>query len=175
MKKHVVKNKVGLALRERISRAHKNGEEFFVMVMIPLMPAFEGDVLDTISAVLRIQIGYYQASISRGENSLFQLLVADGVEDPHKYIKFFSLRGHCQMPKTNVPMSEMIYIHSKLMIVDDLYIICGSANLNDRSMLGSRDHETAVIMTQLDQTELVNIKMNGKTVKASKMAHSLRT
>ena len=59
MKKHVVKNKVGLALRERISRAHRNGEEFYVMVMIPLMPAFEGDVLDTISAVLRIQIGYY--------------------------------------------------------------------------------------------------------------------
>ena len=71
----------------------------------------------------------------------------DGVEDPHKYIKFFSLRAHCQMPNTKVPMSEMIYIHSKIMIVDDLYVICGSANLNDRSMLGSRDHETAVIMT----------------------------
>jgi len=51
------------------------------------------------------------------------------------------------MPKTKVPMSEMVYIHSKIMIVDDLYVIVGSANINDRSMLGSRDHEAAVVMT----------------------------
>jgi len=50
----VVKNKIGLALRERILRAHQNNEEFYIMVMIPLMPAFVGDILDTISAVLRI-------------------------------------------------------------------------------------------------------------------------
>lgn len=30
------------------------------------------------------------------------------------------------------------------MIVDDLYVICGSANINDRSMLGTRDSELAV-------------------------------
>lgn len=54
MKQYIVKNKIGLALRERIVRAHKNDEEFYVMVMIPLMPAFEGDVMDTISAMLRI-------------------------------------------------------------------------------------------------------------------------
>jgi phospholipase D1/2 len=77
---------------------------------------------------------------------LFELLRKDGVEDPFKYIKFFSLRAHCQMPDTKLPMSEMIYIHSKIMIVDDLYFVVGSANLNDRSMLGSRDHEVAVVM-----------------------------
>ena len=31
-----------------------------------------------------------------------------------------------------------IYVHSKLMIVDDDYIILGSANINQRSMSGSR-------------------------------------
>lgn len=31
------------------------------------------------------------------------------------------------------------------MIVDDNYVIMGSANINDRSMLGSRDSEIAVI------------------------------
>ena len=30
------------------------------------------------------------------------------------------------------------------MIVDDHYVILGSANINDRSMLGSRDSELAV-------------------------------
>jgi phosphatidylserine/phosphatidylglycerophosphate/cardiolipin synthase-like enzyme len=35
----------------------------------------------------------------------------------------------------------MIYVHSKLMIVDDRYIIFGSANLNERSLAGDRDLE----------------------------------
>lgn len=32
------------------------------------------------------------------------------------------------------------------MIVDDRIVICGSANINDRSMLGKRDSEIAVII-----------------------------
>jgi phospholipase D1/2 len=35
----------------------------------------------------------------------------------------------------------MIYVHSKLMIVDDRYVILGSANLNERSLHGGRDSE----------------------------------
>merc|ERR1719245_2342294 len=37
-----------------------------------------------------------------------------------------------------------IYVHSKMMIVDDAYIIVGSANINQRSMAGTRDTEMAV-------------------------------
>jgi len=37
-----------------------------------------------------------------------------------------------------------VYIHSKLMIVDDTYIILGSANINDRSLNGARDTEIAI-------------------------------
>jgi len=40
----------------------------------------------------------------------------------------------------------MVYIHSKCMIVDDEYVIMGSANINDRSMLGERDSEIALLM-----------------------------
>jgi len=47
---------------------------------------------------------------------------------------------------TQTPVTEMIYIHSKAMIVDDSYFIVGSANINDRSMLGARDHEIAVVV-----------------------------
>ena len=55
---------------------------------------------------------------------------------------------------------QMIYVHrftksaklsfqnyfffSKMMIVDDAYIIVGSANINERSMSGTRDTEMAV-------------------------------
>ena len=38
----------------------------------------------------------------------------------------------------------MIYVHAKGMIVDDEYVILGSANINQRSMDGSRDTEIAI-------------------------------
>jgi phospholipase D1/2 len=41
----------------------------------------------------------------------------------------------------------MIYVHSKMMIVDDKTTIIGSANINDRSMKGDRDSELAVNIT----------------------------
>ena len=43
--------------------------------------------------------------------------------------------------------TEEIYIHSKLMIVDDKYTLIGSANINDRSMLGYQDSEVGILYT----------------------------
>ena len=34
-----------------------------------------------------------------------------------------------------------VYVHCKLMIVDDQTVLIGSANINDRSMRGDRDSE----------------------------------
>ena len=62
------------------------------------------------------------------------------------YIGFYSLRGHALV--NNVPVTELIYIHSKLMIVDDTTVILGSANINDRSMLGTRDSEYSVLINE---------------------------
>ena len=38
----------------------------------------------------------------------------------------------------------MIYVHSKGMVVDDEYVLIGSANINQRSMEGTRDTEIAM-------------------------------
>ncbi|KAJ4841616.1 hypothetical protein Tsubulata_004907 [Turnera subulata] len=38
----------------------------------------------------------------------------------------------------------MIYVHAKGMVVDDEYVIVGSANINQRSMAGSKDTEIAM-------------------------------
>ena len=46
----------------------------------------------------------------------------------------------------------MIYVHAKGMIVDDEYVILGSANINQRSMAGSRDTEIAMGAYQPHQT-----------------------
>merc|ERR1712123_373912 len=48
----------------------------------------------------------------------------------------------------------MIYVHSKLMIVDDSVAIVGSANINQRSLAGSRDSELAVLAHQPEHTLL---------------------
>ncbi|SAL97159.1 hypothetical protein [Absidia glauca] len=68
-------------------------------------------------------------------------------------------------------VTEQVYIHSKLMIVDDKTVICGSANLNDRSQLGNRDSEIAVV---IEDTDMVTSKMNGKEYLAGRFALTLR-
>lgn len=44
------------------------------------------------------------------------------------------------------PITEILYIHSKVMIIDDSICILGSANINDRSLLGDRDSELCVVI-----------------------------
>ncbi|KAI7827642.1 hypothetical protein BC939DRAFT_85921 [Gamsiella multidivaricata] len=69
-------------------------------------------------------------------------------------------------------VTEQLYIHSKLMIVDDRIIIIGSANINDRSQVGFRDSEIAIV---IEDTDMVPSKMNGEEYQAGKLAHGLRT
>lgn len=68
-------------------------------------------------------------------------------------------------------VSEELYIHSKLLIADDRKVICGSANLNDRSQLGNHDSEIAIIIEDRDS---VDSYMAGRPWRASKFAASLR-
>ena len=57
------------------------------------------------------------------------------------------------------------------MIIDDRIALIGSANINDRSMLGSRDSELAVVVEDKNH---VFTKMGGEEYKANKFAHELR-
>lgn len=45
-----------------------------------------------------------------------------------------------------VPIFVQVYVHSKLMIIDDRVALIGSSNINDRSLLGSRDSEVHLIL-----------------------------
>ena len=139
--------------------------------MIPLLPGFAGEPED--SGTLQIILKYTYNSICKYNGlsiieKLQEELVKEGLnwED---YIGFYSLRNHGLV--NGMPKTEIIYIHSKLMIVDDLYVICGSANINDRSMIGSRDSEFAVLIKER-RTDFS--LMNNKNFKAAKFATSLR-
>jgi phosphatidylserine/phosphatidylglycerophosphate/cardiolipin synthase-like enzyme len=57
------------------------------------------------------------------------------------------------------------------MIVDDRRVICGSANLNDRSQNGDHDSEIAILMEDQDMVEST---MDGKKYMASRLATTWR-
>jgi phospholipase D1/2 len=140
-------------------------------VFIPLLPSFSGEPEK--SGTLQIILKYTFETICRNQGlSIIEKLkeemepYGDHWED---YISFFSLRNHAVV--NGIPKTEMIYIHSKLMIIDDFYVICGSANINDRSMKGNRDSELCALIKE-KKTEIVLI--NGKEVKIAKFASSLR-
>ncbi|ORY72756.1 phospholipase D/nuclease [Leucosporidium creatinivorum] len=71
----------------------------------------------------------------------------------------------------NAFVTEELYIHSKLLIVDDRRVLMGSANLNERSQLGDRDSEIAVVV---EDTDMIQSSMNGEPYMASRFAATLR-
>ena len=92
---------------------------------------------------MKCQLHWEYTTISRGGTSILEELKKyKKINNVNEYISFLGLRTHSII--NNTPTTEIIYVHSKLMIVDDSIIIIGSANINDRSMLGTRDSEIAV-------------------------------
>ncbi|KAI1726716.1 phospholipase D active site motif domain-containing protein [Ditylenchus destructor] len=163
-----VTNEICRALVDRIVRADRNGEVFRVYIMIPLLPGFEGDISSTTYSALIAVLHWTLLSVSKGPHSLLENLKRNNV-DHKKYLAFCSLRTHDELCGKLV--TELLYIHSKLMIVDDLYTIIGSANINDRSQAGNRDSEICLLVTD---KEFVPSHMNGEEYKAGKFAFSLR-
>ena len=161
-------NTISEALIQRISMAIEQGEQFRVIVVLPLLPAFEGSVDDPGATVLRVQLHWEYRTICRGKKSIYSKL-RKLVDNPEEYISFYSLRTHCLL--SGVPTTEMIYVHSKLMIVDDTTVVIGSANINDRSMNGDRDAELCLFVR--DSEEMAK-KFGEKEVKVTKFAHTLR-
>ncbi|CDH50884.1 phospholipase d1 [Lichtheimia corymbifera JMRC:FSU:9682] len=177
----LLRNKIGQAMLERIKRAHKNGEKFKIFILIPLIPAFEGDLATSEASSARSVMHFEYISISRGGNSIIEKLQEAGI-NPSDYIGWYSLRTWDKInpnrppPRTNNAskvdsgaelhddngskstsppnsarsfghsnshitegssftisedekdqfVSELIYIHDKLMIVDDRLVIIGS-------------------------------------------------
>jgi len=281
-----VKNQIGAAMVERIIRAARNGEKYKMIIMIPSVPAFAGDLKGDDALGTRAIMEFQYDSINRGGHSIYEEIARAGF-NPMDYIRFYNLRSYDRInaskvmaqaeqqsgvsyqkasegfdaahegsrgagdyqayrpPPTqeygvyemdgssgnlpqqqqgnqgdyeryqqeaskmgshqglgsgrwdsvsecymlngedirNVPweggnideidafVSEELYIHSKLLIADDQIVICGSANLNDRSQLGDHDSEIAIIIQDPEQ---VDSYMDGRPYRVSKFASSLR-
>ncbi|CAJ0942581.1 unnamed protein product, partial [Ranitomeya imitator] len=166
-----IHNMISDAIVQRIFWAHREGRTFRVFIVIPLLPGFEGNIDmgggNSIQAILH----FTYSSICRGDNSIITRL-KEGMGDAwRQYLSVCGLRTHGDMPDGSL-VTELVYIHSKMLIVDDRKVIIGSANINDRSMLGKRDSELAIIV---EDTEYERSVMNGEPYQAGRYALSLRT
>jgi phospholipase D1/2 len=165
-----IKNSIGDALVERVVRAAKNEEAWRAMILIPLVPGFQNTVDSEGGTSVRLIMQYQFRSICRGESSIFGRLRAQGIE-PEDYIQFYGLRAWGKIGPRQRLVTEQLYIHAKCMIVDDRIAIIGSANINERSMLGHRDSECAAIVRD---TDMIWSKMNGQPYMVGRFPHTLR-
>jgi len=142
-----------------INKMHA-GERFTVYVVIPMWP--EGDPTSApMQAIL-----FWQSSTVRSMYREIGRAIREANVPPHLGQHptdwlIFLCPGKRELPGPHMDvldppepgslaevfrrtMRQMIYVHSKMMVVDDSYILVGSANINERSMSGTRDTEMAV-------------------------------
>ncbi|KAK9750996.1 hypothetical protein RND81_02G234500 [Saponaria officinalis] len=150
---HLVPKELSLKIVSKIEK----GERFCVYVVVPMWPEGFPD-----SGSVQAILDWQRRTMEMMYTDITQALRAKGlVANPKDYLSFFCLgnrevkkSGEYQPEEHPCPGSDygraqanrrfMIYVHAKMMIVDDEYIIIGSANLNERSMNGARDSEIAM-------------------------------
>ncbi|KAJ5232106.1 hypothetical protein N7468_005062 [Penicillium chermesinum] len=270
-----VYNQIGRAIVDACVRAGKEGRKFRVIIVIPAIPGFAGDLRDNAASGTRAIMDYQYKSICRGEDSIMGQIEAAGV-NPKDHIFVFALRAYDRInytpaleelerdagvnyqdiqrgiaesimgesvhpsvgkegdrneksyeidpsqkeekvhklekfeeqveqkkahegdgSKDSVAhttmlnggkmsdetwegdpeaekahfVQEELYVHGKVCIVDDRIVICGSANINDRSQLGSHDSELAIV---LEDQDFIDSTMDGKPYRAARLAATLR-
>ncbi|KAJ6330016.1 hypothetical protein OIU76_008778 [Salix suchowensis] len=150
---HLIPKELSLKIVSKIEA----GERFTVYVVIPMWP--EGiPESGSVQAILDWQ----RRTMDMMYTDITEALQKKGLKtDPGEYLAFFCLGNRetkkveeyepPEVPETDTDYSRaqlarrfMIYVHAKMMIVDDEYIIIGSANINQRSMDGSRDSEISM-------------------------------
>ncbi|KAL2267401.1 hypothetical protein VTJ83DRAFT_4678 [Remersonia thermophila] len=94
-----VKNTVGRAIVDAVLRSAREGRKFRVIVLLPAVPGFAGDLREDAAIGTRAIMDYQYKSICRGEHSIFQQIEKEGV-DPRKYLFFFNLRSYDRLNRT---------------------------------------------------------------------------
>jgi phosphatidylserine/phosphatidylglycerophosphate/cardiolipin synthase-like enzyme len=163
------KNGIPEAILERIIRAARAGQVFRVYVLIPMHPT--GDYVHDLRP--RIIMHYEYLTICKGRRSLLERFqtACPGV-DPTEFICFTSLQNWGKLD--DFVVHDQIYVHSKLLIADDRVLVVGSANINDRSMLGARDTEVAVRIEDSQCLEVPLSDLPGQAFLVGGAVHRLR-
>ena len=114
-----------------------------VYIVLPEKSGFSGKLEKREGAFQELFFHLQMHSIYRGPNS-----IKSYVEEKRIFLENYLTVSsfHTWQQENDIIGHEAIYIHSKLMIVDDQKCIIGSANINDRSMLGQRDSEVGILI-----------------------------
>ncbi|XP_052732026.1 phospholipase D delta isoform X1 [Vigna angularis] len=151
-------NLIPMELALKIVSKIRSKERFTVYIVIPMWP--EGNP----SSASVQEILFWQAQTMQMMYNVIarELKVMELDHHPQDYLNFYCLGNREPLkngflsPSSSSPDNGetispsqkfrrfMIYVHAKGMIVDDEYVILGSANINQRSMAGSRDTEIAM-------------------------------
>lgn len=150
-------NLIPMEIIRKIVSKIEAGERFCVYIVIPLYPEGVPDT-QSVQAILDWQRRTFQMMYKEIAEALSAQRIID--QHPREYLTVFCLGNReTQQPGELVPYKIpqdpyyrsaqvnrrfMVYVHSKMMIVDDEYIIVGSANINERSLNGARDSEIAM-------------------------------
>ena len=130
------------AIINRIRCAIRDKKPFKVIIILPMFP--EGDPLNNI---LILRILFHQLKTIEKIETEIEKILRKTIYGPKDFFNVYSLAS-CGLIK-NIPHMNQIYIHAKLLITDKTSI-CGSANLNMRSLCGDRDSEIAVVVPNSD-------------------------
>jgi phospholipase D1/2 len=88
-----VQNMIGAAIVERILRAARAGEKYKIIVVIPSVPGFPGDLRDESTLGTRAIMEFQYNSINRGGYSIMEIIAREGY-NPMDYIRFYNLRNY---------------------------------------------------------------------------------
>ncbi|KAL7111592.1 hypothetical protein ACP275_05G099200 [Erythranthe tilingii] len=146
-------NLIPMEIALKIANKIRVRERFSVYIVLPMWP--EG--VPTSLPTQRILFWQYNTMQMMYE-TIYKALVETGLDkeyEPQDYLNFFCLgnreTGDSGKSSGNTPQALsrknrrfMIYVHSKGMIVDDEFVLMGSANINQRSLEGTRDTEIAM-------------------------------
>ncbi|XP_061341039.1 phospholipase D alpha 1-like [Gastrolobium bilobum] len=150
---HLIPKELSLKIVSKIEA----GQRFSVYIVIPMWPEGIPE-----SASVQAILDWQRRTMEMMYSDIAEAIRRKGIRaHPRDYLTFFCLGNRegkkdkeytpTEAPEPDSDYSRaqksrrfMIYVHAKMMIVDDEYIIIGSANINQRSMDGARDSEIAM-------------------------------
>ncbi|XP_057978431.1 phospholipase D alpha 4 [Malania oleifera] len=151
------RNLIPVEIALKIANKIRAKQRFAVYIIIPMWPEGVPD-----SEPVQDILHWTRETMAMMYRLIGEAIQASGQSGhPGDYLNFFCLANrevknkgdfvppcspHTTTQYWNAQMHRrfMVYVHSKLMIVDDTYMLIGSANVNQRSMDGQRDTEIAI-------------------------------
>jgi phospholipase D1/2 len=179
-----IDNKIVNAIANKIIDMARAKKAFHVYLVLPVHP--EGAPSN--EATYKQQ-RLAMDTLKWGTDSLFKRIQKTTGRNPEDFVTVLNLRTHGVVVQyardkyTNeidmtheigrYVVTEQIYVHSKLMIVDDAVAIIGSANTNDRSLTGNGDSEIAAVVVDTEDVQVQDLG-NGSKIPTRKFARELR-